>query len=479
MKLTLGIDLGANSVGWALLNEEEGEIASLEFDATNYTGKIVDGGVRVFTEGVNKMGQGENELSRNAERRQARMMRRQYFRRRKRKKKLLNWLKKHGFLPKDVGPMFFTVYDPYKIRKEGLERPLTPGEFAVALYHLNRRRGYKSGLKAGNKSEEKPILEGDPEKGIAGIKDLNYDSVSDTFRIGDKVYPTLGACLWGLKNQKDKRIRSRFTRREWYLSEFEKLWEAQKNFNPISPGNPFNILHDETTEYRRVYHIKNGKQTLFKTIIGAKAYVRDEIIFFQRPLKSQKGKVGYCLLEKKSRRCPASHPVAQRFAMLQQINNLKVAYKSKDKSILRSKGFLYDEEKRRLVQYLSQHEEITVDEIFEKILGLDLDENIVEKYEINLATQGKIKGERTLVKICRAIGEESFSRLTDDQKEHLWRLIYDSDDSEWLARKVMAKYGFTQEQATKFSKIELEKSYAMHSLKAMKNLLPYLEAGMI
>ena len=47
-------------------------------------------------------------------------------------------------------------------------------------------------------------------------------------------------------------------------------------------------------------------------------------IFFQRPLKSQKGTVGYCTFEKGKARCPISHPSFEEFRMLQFINSIKV-----------------------------------------------------------------------------------------------------------------------------------------------------------
>ncbi len=56
---TLGLDIGANSVGWALL--ETGDGAS-----------VIDAGVRIFQEGVVNKDQGDREKSRNVERREAR-----------------------------------------------------------------------------------------------------------------------------------------------------------------------------------------------------------------------------------------------------------------------------------------------------------------------------------------------------------------------------------------------------------------------
>ena len=60
--ITLGLDLGPNSIGWALIDEDEKQ--------------IVDLGVRVFPEGVENFDT-KKEQSKNENRRLARSMRRQ------------------------------------------------------------------------------------------------------------------------------------------------------------------------------------------------------------------------------------------------------------------------------------------------------------------------------------------------------------------------------------------------------------------
>ncbi len=47
-------------------------------------------------------------------------------------------------------------------------------------------------------------------------------------------------------------------------------------------------------------------------------------IFYQRPLRSQKGLIGKCVFEKNKYRCPVSHPFFEEFRMLSFINNIKV-----------------------------------------------------------------------------------------------------------------------------------------------------------
>jgi len=79
MSKILGLDLGTNSIGWALVDDTKNEIKGM--------------GSRIFPMGVENLGDGEGrEMSKNASRTGARGVRRQLFRRRLRKKILLKAL---------------------------------------------------------------------------------------------------------------------------------------------------------------------------------------------------------------------------------------------------------------------------------------------------------------------------------------------------------------------------------------------------
>ncbi len=82
--LVLGIDLGANSLGVALI------------DVVNQ--KIVHTGVRIFEAGVNSLDTAK-EQTKNVERREARQVRKQTDRRKRRYAKLFQLLQQNGLLP--------------------------------------------------------------------------------------------------------------------------------------------------------------------------------------------------------------------------------------------------------------------------------------------------------------------------------------------------------------------------------------------
>jgi len=84
----LGIDLGSNSLGWAIIGLIDGEPA-----------QIACAGARVFEAGMEDTKGLGNEESRNKTRRDARLHRRLLWRRRRRLTKLFNLLQRFGLLP--------------------------------------------------------------------------------------------------------------------------------------------------------------------------------------------------------------------------------------------------------------------------------------------------------------------------------------------------------------------------------------------
>ena len=67
-------------------------------------------------------------------------------------------------------------------------------------------------------------------------------------------------------------------------------------------------------------------------------------IFFQRPLKSQKGLIGKCSLDKTKSRCAISHPDFEAYRMWSYLNTIKI--KTPQDEQMR---FLTIEEKQQLI----------------------------------------------------------------------------------------------------------------------------------
>ncbi|MCF7840942.1 MAG: type II CRISPR RNA-guided endonuclease Cas9, partial [Candidatus Marinimicrobia bacterium] len=165
MASVLGLDLGPNSIGWALIDDE--------------AGKIIGTGVRIFEEGLNR--KGAQEESKNATRRAARQARKMNARRKNRLKRLSYILTDLSMFPgsKNEEAAFFQI-DPYKVRAEGLHRKLTLFELGRAFYHLNQRRGYKSNRKTDKENDKSVIYEG--KDGKIGINETTQAIVTGGFQ---------------------------------------------------------------------------------------------------------------------------------------------------------------------------------------------------------------------------------------------------------------------------------------------------------
>ncbi len=133
MAKTLGLDLGPNSIGWALVEEN-----------SDGTGRLIDCGVRVFPEGVDAFDTGK-ESSRNEQRRMARMMPGRFAVGHCARKIVTAALVEAGLLPADDAERVRALgMDPYPLRARGLTEELAPFEIGRVIYHLNQRRGFLS-----------------------------------------------------------------------------------------------------------------------------------------------------------------------------------------------------------------------------------------------------------------------------------------------------------------------------------------------
>ena len=220
MKKTLGLDLGSNSLGWAILDD--------------ITGDILDKGVIVFPEGVD-LDAGSSLETPAAIRRAARMARRMKFRRKLRKWYLLKILidvgmcplthteldewKKTGRYP--LGNKAFLEWlkatdasNPYCDRAAAASGKVPPLTLGRALYHIAQRRGFKSSRKdEADLADETAGQEKQLDKKLGAVK---TDIEALTKEIEAAGCKTLGQYFFKrLQDEKGKldktRIRCRYT----------------------------------------------------------------------------------------------------------------------------------------------------------------------------------------------------------------------------------------------------------------------------
>jgi CRISPR-associated endonuclease Csn1 len=136
--IVFGLDGGIASVGWAVLDDSAGKLAA---------------GVRCFDAPETD----KERTPTNALRRQARGQRRVVRRRRQRMAAVRQLLHEAGLLADAKRDGLRLMVDPWVARAAGLDRLLTSAEFAAALGHIAKHRGFRSNSKrdrGGNEADE-------------------------------------------------------------------------------------------------------------------------------------------------------------------------------------------------------------------------------------------------------------------------------------------------------------------------------------
>lgn len=429
-KKILGLDLGTSSVGWAFI----------EMDEENGNGKVAGIGSRIFEPPV----EAKTEEPKNLKRRTKRGMRRLLARRAMRRDTLVRRLVRAGLLPANPRERdaLMNAENPYRLRALGLDAPLTLYQFGRALFHIDERRGFLSNKKSA-KGKDKKKESGEILKEISTLGDAIAASGSRT----------LGEYLYRLQRQAEKKretepLRRRHTSRIMYETEFEVLWNAQQKHHPV--------LTDEL-----------------------KKLIRDTI-FFQRPLRMQKGLVGLCTFfqwQAKNpkdgkefttgkKRCMRAHPLYQRFRMLQDVNSIRI-----------NGECLTPEHRKKLIAKLEKCKELDWEKV-RKALSLN------ERDLINLERESKkLKGLQTIQLLEKALGKTGWAALDEKTRDDIFEAITTIDDDEENPVRVInlltGKFGLSREVAEKLANLGLEESYAPLSLKAIKLLLPHLESGKV
>ncbi len=448
-RFILGLDIGANSIGWALMGTKNNKPNHIERTSA-----------RIFEAGVDgQMEQGREE-SLNKKRRDARGQRRTIFRRAGRKKDLWSllqgaglaaegmpnealpaldkklsdsWMKKLGLKSKDKEQerARFLHVVPYFLRAHALDEKLTPHELGRALYHLAQRRGFLSNRKATPKDKEKKK----EEEGIkAKMADLQR-------KIDASATRTLGEYFSKL-NPEEERIRSRYTTRNMYEKEFEEIWRAQSSHHP-------RVL---TEDFRKKVH---------------------HAIFYQRPLKIRKEFIGDCEFEKDRKRAPWALLVAQRFRLIQNVNNLEFADFSTGE-VRRFTPQDAPEERAALIEALETQGNLTFSKVRKnlKLPG-------PSKGRLNLEEGGnkKMMGNHTAARLVKIFGEERWKGFSHKEREQIVEDVHSIQSDEALENRGKKKWKLDDEKAKEFGSLELEDGYCRLSRQAIARLLPLMERG--
>lgn len=482
MKKVLGLDIGSNSIGWALVHEPT-------LDDETYA--IAGMGVRIiplssdendeFTKG--------NAMSKNAGRTQKRGARRNLQRYKLRRHQLTALLKGLGMMPeKELFEL--DALTLYGLRAKGVTEQLSLQEIGRVFYHLNQKRGYKSNRKANNDEEQtdSKVAEQTEDTSTRQKKKGYLDFINDREQALRDEGITIGQHFYSLLLKRETeqiaeavRIKENIYLRSTYMDEFDRIWNKQQTYYS-------DVLTDAN-----------------------KQKIRNETIYYQRPLRSQKGLVSNCLFEHQHKAAPKSSPLFQVNKIWQELNNIELtSFKAmrgrEDGFDAQGKRKPTLEEKQRLFEQLNVKGKLTTKECL-KELGY---QSGYDEYKLNIRNEKELEGNRTYSAIKKVFDKFKVNRddllqfnLGTSEKEiadkqtgevfteqqinpafeqeplfQLWHLLYSIEENETLIAKLQSRYGLAEDVAKTLAKIDFAKQgYGSLSAKALRKIVPYLQQG--
>jgi len=629
MKRILGLDLGSNSIGWALVQQ----------NFENKQGQIMAAGSRIIPMDQGVLGDFEkgNTVSQTAERtayRSTRRLRERHLLRRERLHRVLHIL---GFLPShydlqidfskrygkfidDAEPKIaynkgnfifmnsfnemiedFRNYQPqlfykksngeeskipydwtiYYLRKKALSQKITQQELAWLILHFNQKRGYYQlrgeeetenpnkevafhSLKVVDVEAEAPNKKGEiwytirlengwiyrrtskisledwkgKTRDFIVTTDLNDDGTvkvdkegkeKRSFRAPDEndwnllkkkteydidfSAKTVGAYIYDhLLQNPNQKIKGKLVRtieRKYYKDELKAILAQQIALQPELFTE--NLLADCI---RELYRKNETQQQTLLSKDFLHLFVED-IIFYQRPLRSQKSTIANCALEKRSyidketnerkdapiKVCAKSNPYYQEFRVLQWLQNLRIYEIETDREVT-SEFIETAEDYEALFNFLMSQKEIDNESLLKYFLlaknpqikdkvakselkkwlttyrwnyVYDVADNSSKKYPMNETGYD-------LQRYLQKVEGLPANFLTFDITYQLWHLLYSVKDKVEF-EKALKKFA-NKNQLDEISFVESFKNfkpypneYGSFSEKAIKKLLPLMRFG--
>lgn len=623
MKKILGLDLGTNSIGWALVN------AALDDDKNFRPTKIEAAGSRIIPMDAGTQSNFDKgvSVSQTAERtafRGARRLHERALLRRERLHRVLNildflpyhyskslnrygkikdgeepklaWYKNnegiHDFLFKDSfnemlqdfiskHPEFENKKIPYDwtiyyLRKKALTQKISKEELAWLLLQFNQKRGY---YQLRGKDEKDKNEDSSKEKKYYALKVIKIEATEDKkgddvwynvylengmlYRRTSKVYldwegktkefivttdlnedgtpktdkegnikrslrapqeddwgllkikteddlknseKTVGQYIYDtlLLNPNQKIIGKliRVIERKYYKEELIQILEKQKEF--------ISELTDRELYKRCIEELYSANDSHRNNIANRDfTYLLvDDILFYQRPLKTKKNLISDCPFEsysykkidndgkeiicKQGLKCiTESHPLFQEFRLWQFIYNLKIYQREKivdgkmaiDVDV--TSEFLQTEEDIvALFDWLNDRSSIKQDTLFSSYFKLKKKKNENYPYRWNYVEDKEYPCNETRATILKGLKKINLNSdfLTKDKENEIWHILYSIDDKIELNKalfKYAKKAGITPDTfVEEFSKLKpFDKNYKSYSAKAIKKLLPLMRMG--
>lgn len=445
MSYILGVDIGITSIGFAGVNLDHK--------------KILFAGTHIFEAAENP----KDGSSLAGPRREKRGMRRVIGRRSQRKKQIRSLLLRYGlknieFI--DQSKIEAVNLSPWDLRKAALERKLEDVEFARVLFHIAKKRGFQSNKKGG---QEENDVEG--KKVINGAIELEEKA----FRAGAKTVAYYLATQPKKRNGDGNYANS--IKRDRLREEIKLIFEAQRKF-----------CNTNATEELLLAYAGSGKKEERNTREG------DGIAFYQRPLQSSEHLVGLCTFEEGEKRAPKFSYTAELFVLWSRLNNTRI------KDTKGNERELSVDEKNKLVDLAHKNKSGVTYKQARKELSLTIDERFNISYrklkdEDNSWEKIRDNSEKTI--FLNLNGYHILKEALDNGSELDWqkwinerrsalddiaRILSFYEDKKQVD-ELLSKHNLSiTEKERLFKIIHFKKSVDL-SVKAILNILPFLQSG--
>jgi len=295
-----------------------------------------------------------------------------------------------------------------------------------------------------------------------------------------------------LKNMgKWSKIRNRVILRNRYKEEFDKIWETQAGNFEILNNCPTSLLEEIVN-----YIFPGSSQSQIKLRNGAlqkglKHLIKEQIIYYQRPLKSQSDLIRNCQFEEAEKVTATSHPLFQEFRCWDQINRLFITSKKmvfndrKKKNVYQYENkFLSDEQKLEIYNKLQNQKQVGFSDVA-RIVGLKSDKS---EFLNGLNVKAKVKGCDTIISIKKIL--KSFEINLDEIPfcfyDEVWDSLYNVSGNEYDVNsdKIKSLQTILEQHKVKNSEtislklaqnIKFPRKYSNLSLKAIQEILPLMQ----
>jgi CRISPR-associated endonuclease Csn1 len=351
-------------------------------------------------------------------------------------------------------------------------------------------------VKVDKEGEEKRSFRAPKEDDWTLIKKKTEQDIKSSGKtVGTYIYDSI------LNNPKQK-IRGKLVRtveRKLYRDEFKAILKKQIELQPeLFSDNAYNKCTRELYQHNEAHRFKLSKHDFVHLFVN-------DIIFYQRPLRSKKSSINNCAFEYRKfkvdgedrkqylKAIPKSNPYYQEFRVWQWLTNLKIYLKDNDEDV--TKQFIKrNEDIEALFEFLMQQKEVdhkaVLKYFFSDLKGKAQKEQIAKyrwNYVYDLAKDESKKYPMNetgyaIKKRLDKVENISSEFLTKEIEYQLWHIIYsviDKVEYEKALKTFAKKHDIDEdsflENFLKFPPFASD--YGTFSEKAIKKLLALLRTG--